>query len=117
MGADNVVQLASADPDAGTTRYIAIRVTAADGVNDKLYTVTVTRAAATASAGANLMTLTLTDVALSPAFAGDKTAYTASVPYATTTTTVASTPDPDDSQGAMATITSDKDDDLGEGGQ
>ena len=116
VGADNVVQLASADPDAGTTRYIAIRVTAADVFTKKLYTVTVTRAAATASAGANLMTLTLTNVALSPAFAGDKTAYTASVPYATTTTTVASTPDPDDSQGAMATITSDRDDDLGEGG-
>ena len=115
VGADNVVELVGTNPDDGTTRYIAIKVTAADGVNDKLYTVTVTRAAETAASGANLSALGLTGETLSPAmFDGDKTAYTARVPYSTTTTTVTLTVDATDSESAMTTITSDKDDDIGE---
>ena len=114
VGADNVVQFGLADTSA-SSNYIAIRVTAADVFTTKLYTVTVTRAAETAASGANLSALGLTGETLSPAmFDGDKTAYTARVSYSTTTTTVTLTVDATDSESAMTTITSDKDDDIGE---
>ena len=56
VGSNNVVVLTDDSP--GMT-YILIRVTAADGVNSKMYTVTVTRAAVNASDDASLGALRL----------------------------------------------------------
>jgi len=60
-------------------------VTAQDGTTTKTYTVTVTRAV---SSNANLASLHLSSVALSPAFSGATTTYTANVGNAITSTMV-----------------------------
>ncbi len=67
---------------------IAIEVTAQDGVSKGTYTVMVTRAA---SANASLSTLTLSGITLTPTFATGTTAYTATVGYGVTETTVSAT--------------------------
>jgi len=67
---------------------IIVLVTAQDGSTAKTYTVTVTRAASTI---ATLSGLTLGTGTLSPTFAAATTSYTASVPNATTSVTVAPT--------------------------
>jgi sugar lactone lactonase YvrE len=64
---------------------VEVRVTAQDGVTQKIYTVTVTRAP---SSNAELSSLTLSSGIVSPAFASGTTAYTASVTNAVTSITV-----------------------------
>ena len=116
-GADSVIDSANVVTLSDTEETnITIAVTAADGVNSKSYTVAVTRAAEDASAVATLGALSLADpdsdaaIAISPAFAADKTAYTASVPYtvrkATVTATVTTASD------ATRVITSNMDDTI-----
>lgn len=72
-------------------------VTAEDGTTTKTYTVEVTRAR---SANADLSALSLSAGTLSPSFASDTTAYTASVPNATTSLTLTPT-----NSDANATVT------------
>ena len=79
------------------TNTVTTVVTAEDGTTTKTYTVTVTRAA---SADANLSGLSLSNGTLAPAFASGQTAYTASVPNATSSLTVTPT-----ANEANATIT------------
>ena len=106
---------------AGTT-YIGIMVTAADGSNNKLYTVDVTTAPAPATdtsdaklAAADAADATATGlslgagVTLSPSYNPDKIAYTASVPYITGMVTVVANSADD---GALVMVTSDMDDDI-----
>jgi hypothetical protein len=70
----------------GAYNYVYVQVTAQDGSTTKTYTITVTRL----STDATLQSLTLPWPAttLAPTFAAGTTAYTSSVPAATTSTTV-----------------------------
>ena len=93
------VAVTPADADTGTDGHqvtlavgdtaISVKVTAEDGETTSTYTVTVTRAKST---DATLSALSLSSVTLSPAFAAETTAYTASVGNDVTETTVAATP-------------------------
>ncbi|AMB59748.1 cadherin-like beta sandwich domain-containing protein [Microterricola viridarii] len=66
----------------------AVKVRAANGV-EKIYIVTLTRDAP--SSNADMTGLSLSNAALSPVFANGETAYTATVPYLTTSTSVTGT--------------------------
>ena len=77
---DGIVRLA-----VGDGNVIAVVVAAQDGETTTTYTVTVTRAG---SGDAGLSALSLSGVTLSPAFTSGTTAYTASVGYDVTETTV-----------------------------
>lgn len=71
-----------------TGNGFAIAVKAANGV-EKIYVVTITRDQP--SNNADLTSLSLSNGTLSPAFSNTETAYTATVPYLTTSTSVTST--------------------------
>ncbi|WP_295794214.1 cadherin-like beta sandwich domain-containing protein [Mucilaginibacter sp.] len=86
----NGVTVASGAASGSTPLLVGINtvttlVTAQDGVTQKAYVITVTRAA---SANAALAGITLSSGTLSPLFATGTTAYTASVPNATTSVAV-----------------------------
>ena len=69
---------------------IAIVVTAPNGTTQKTYTVTVTRQPL--SNDANLQALSLSSMEIAPVFAAGTFAYSAVVPYATTSTVVTAVP-------------------------
>ena len=132
----NVVALAGgADDNTAGTTTIAIIVTAADGVTDKTYTVTVTRVAKNANINSKLAPVETTDddnatnnglalqttadtpitIDLSPAYSPDKTAYTASVAYTVRDVMVHANPAVAVSPAVglgTAKVTSNKDDDV-----
>ena len=112
------------DLTAGTSAYIAVQVTAADGSTTHNYILQVTRALPGASSDADLTDLSIstpTGIDLAPAFDADTTSYTASVPYDVDDGNTGDASDDEitltvtPATGATAEVTSNQDSEIGTG--
>src|SRR5574344_1921320 len=87
--AATVTKTSSLSLSTSKTSDYTIVVTAEDGVTKNTYTITVTR---NKSSDATLTSVTLTGATLNPTFVSSTTNYTVTVPYGSTTFTIAGTP-------------------------